>query len=66
MKKNMGNVDRAVRTGLAVLAGLLYYTGLIGGTAGLLLAGLAVVFLLTSFISWCPAYAPFGFSTRKE
>jgi DUF2892 family protein len=25
----------------------------------------AVAFIVSSFIGWCPSYVPFGFSTRK-
>lgn len=66
MKQNMGTLDRLVRTGLAVVVGILYFTGRIGGTLAIVLGAIAVVFLLTSFISWCPAYLPFGLSTRKQ
>ncbi|WP_092983024.1 YgaP family membrane protein [Robiginitalea myxolifaciens] len=63
MKKNMGSTDRIVRFIAAAVIGVLYYTGTISGTLGLVLLILAGVFLLTSFISFCPLYAPFGLST---
>jgi hypothetical protein len=63
MKKNMGNTDRIVRFIIAAVIGILYYTGTISGTLGIVLLVLAGVFLLTSFISFCPLYAPFGLST---
>lgn len=63
MKKNMGNVDRIVRFIIAAVIGILFYTGTISGTLGIVLLVLAGVFLLTSFISFCPLYAPFGLST---
>ncbi|MGA9239531.1 YgaP family membrane protein [Robiginitalea sp.] len=63
MKKNMGNTDRIVRFIIAAVIGVLYYTGTISGTLGIVLLVLAGVFLLTSFISFCPLYAPFGLST---
>ena len=66
MKKNMGSVDRMVRTLLAIGVGVLYVTGRISGTLAVVLGAFAVVFLLTSFLAWCPAYAPIGFSTRKQ
>jgi fatty acid desaturase len=65
MTKNMGNADRAIRILLAVGVGVLYFTGRISGTLALVLGAFAVVFLLTSFMAWCPLYGPFGFSTRK-
>jgi uncharacterized membrane protein YobD (UPF0266 family) len=66
MKKNMGSSDRISRIIFAVIIGILYFTKAIEGTAALILGALAVVFLLTSFISFCPLYMPFGLSTRKK
>lgn len=63
MKKNMGSTDRILRISAAVIFGALYFTGTISGTVGTVLLVLAGVFLLTSFISFCPLYTPFGLST---
>lgn len=63
MKKNMGSADRIIRFIIAAVIGVLYYTGTISGTLGIVLLVLAGVFVLTSFISFCPLYAPFGLST---
>ncbi len=63
MKKNMGNADRIIRTIIAVTIALLYYYNVISGTLGIVLLVLAAVFLLTSFVRFCPLYAPFGLST---
>ena len=63
MKKNMGSADRIIRILIAVGIGVLAYTGTISGTLGTVLLILAGVFVLTSFISFCPLYAPFGLST---
>lgn len=65
MKKNMGNGDRFFRIIIAVIIGILYYSEVISGTLGLVLLILSGIFILTSFISFCPLYAPFGFSTCK-
>ncbi|MCB0456670.1 MAG: DUF2892 domain-containing protein [Flavobacteriaceae bacterium] len=65
MKKNMGNGDRFLRIIIAVIIGILYYAGVISGTLGLVLLILAGVFVLTSFISFCPLYAPLGINTCK-
>ncbi|PIB26882.1 DUF2892 domain-containing protein [Maribacter sp. 4G9] len=69
MKKNMGNADRIIRVIIAVLIAALYFTNVITGTLGLVLLVLAGVFVLTSVISFCPLYAPFGIRTcpmKKE
>ena len=59
----MGTTDRVIRFIVAAIIGVLYYTGTISGTLGIVLLVLAAVFVLTSFISFCPLYAPFGIST---
>ncbi len=66
MKANMGTIDRIIRSALAILVGVLYFTGQISGTVAIVLGVLAVIFLLTSVISFCPLYAPFRFSTRRN
>ncbi len=66
MKKNMGLVDRSIRTVLAVVVAILYFTNQISGIAAIVLGLFAVVFLLTSFMSFCPLYAPFKLSTIKK
>ena len=63
MKQNMGTVDRVIRTVVAVLVGVLYFTGVIGGTLGIVLGVVAVIFLLTSLVSFCPLYTLIGVST---
>jgi uncharacterized membrane protein len=65
MKKNMGITDRVIRVIIAVIIVLLYFTKVITGTLGIVLIALAGIFVLTSFISFCPIYAPFGLSTCK-
>lgn len=66
MKTNMGTVDRVVRTAAAVVIGILLLTGTLSGTVAVILGVFAIVFLLTSAVGFCPAYYPFGFSTKKK
>ena len=68
MKKNMGGADRIVRLLLAAVIAVLYFTNVVSGTLGIVLLVVAAVFALTSFVSFCPLYAPFGMSTcaREE
>jgi hypothetical protein len=66
MKKNMGTVDRVIRTLIAIAIAVLYFTGVIGGTLAIILGIVAVVFLLTSFVARCPGYVPLKLSTRKK
>lgn len=65
MKKNMGILDRIIRVSLAVLVAVLYITNVISGTWAIILGIFAVVFLLTSFVGFCPLYVPLKISTRK-
>jgi len=66
MKQNMGSTDRIIRVVLAVVVAVLYFTNLISGTAAIILGILAIVFLLTSVVGFCPLYAPFKLSTIGE
>jgi hypothetical protein len=66
MKKNMGLTDRSVRILLAVLFSILYYTETVTGSWGIVLLVLTGVFLLTSVISFCPLYMPFGINTSRK
>ena len=66
MKKNMGSADKVVRIILAAVIATLYFMDIIPGTIGIVLMVLAGIFVLTSFISFCPLYAPFGISTCKK
>lgn len=65
MKKNMGTIDRSIRVILAIVIGILYFTGNITGLAATILGIFAVAFILTSIIAFCPAYLPIKLSTRK-
>lgn len=66
MKKNMGTTDKVIRILVAVVIGILYFTNVISGTLAIILGILAVVFVLTSFISFCPLYLSFGISTFRK
>lgn len=62
----MGSADRMIRIIIAAIIGILYFTGFISGTVGIVLLVLGGIFLLTSFVNFCPLYVPFGLSTRKS
>lgn len=63
MKKNMGTADRIIRVIIAAIIAILFFTKVITGTLGIILLVLAVVFVLTSLVSFCPLYLPLGIST---
>lgn len=66
MIKNMSNIDRGIRIVIAAVFVYLYLSSIVSGVLGFLLMVLALVFLATSIISFCPLYLPFNFSTRKH
>jgi hypothetical protein len=66
MKSNMGYIDRAIRIVVAVIIAVLYFSNVISGTVDILLMILAGVFIITSFIGFCPLYLPFRISTQKK
>jgi hypothetical protein len=61
----MGGVDRAIRFIVALVIGFLWYNGTISGVLATILGILALVFLGTSLIGWCPLYTLFGLSTKR-
>ncbi len=65
MKKNMGSSDKSIRMIVAVIIAILFFLDIITGTLGIIMMVLAAVFLLTSFISFCPLYLPFGINTKS-
>jgi len=66
MNINMGSIDRTIRLLLAITVGVLYFTGQLSGLAAIILGVMAVAFILTSTIGFCPLYAPFGWSTKSS
>ena len=66
MKKNMGTLDRVLRIAIAIAIIALYLTQIISGTMAIILLIIAAAFIITSFISFCPLYLPFGIRTRES
>ena len=65
MKKNIGSIDKTIRIIIALVIAILFYAEIITGTLGVVLLILAAVFVLTSIVSVCPLYLPFGIKTCK-
>ena len=66
MKKNIGNLDKAIRVIAAVFIVVLYFTNLISGLWAIILLVVAGIFIGTSFMNFCPLYSIFGISTNKK
>jgi len=59
----MGNADRIIRIIAAIVVGILSYTGVLQGPLAYVLWGLSGIFVLTSFVSFCPLYSLVGLNT---
>jgi hypothetical protein len=66
MKKNMGSADKIIRVLLAIIFAILIFTGTVTGVLAIILGIFGVVFLVTSFMSFCPLYLLFNLSTTKK
>ena len=64
MKKNMGRLDVTLRLIAAAVFAVLLIVGAVKGTLAIVIAILAAVFVITSFVRFCPLYVPFGVSTK--
>jgi hypothetical protein len=62
----MGTTDKVIRIMAAIAMGILYFTNVVSGVPGLVLLGMAVIFMVTSLINFCPLYLPFGIKTLKK
>jgi len=66
MKKNMGTLDKTIRILIALVIVALFITKVICGILGIVLLIFAAVFVITSFVSFCPLYTLFGIKTNKK
>jgi hypothetical protein len=66
MKKNMGTIDRVIRSLIAIVIAILFFTHTISGTLGIVLLVVAAILLVTGIISFCPLYYLLGFNTDKK
>lgn len=65
MKLNMNAADRIIRLLIAAVFAILYFTGTVTGTLGIVLLVVAAIFTLTTVTGFCPLYRIFGISTCK-
>lgn len=66
MKLNESNVDRIIRVVAGVVLLSLGFGGVLSGGPAIVAAVVGAVLLLTGAIGFCPLYAMFKFSTRKQ
>jgi hypothetical protein len=65
MKKNVGSGDQAIRTLLAAIIIVLYFSNIVSGTIGIVLLALAGVLIATSMAGFCPVYTLLGMNTNE-
>lgn len=63
MKRNLGNLDKTLRVLLAVVVAILYFSNVISGTLAIILGAVAIIFVLTSMVNFCPLYAALGLNS---
>jgi Inner membrane protein YgaP-like, transmembrane domain len=66
MKQNMGRWDRVLRLAAAAAIAVLLIAGILKGTAAVVLAIVAAIFVITTFVGFCPLYVPLGISTKGK
>ena len=64
MAKNVGGIDRAIRA--VVGLGLIAWAMLDPESPMMIDGPIGFIVLLTAIFGWCPAYLPFGISTKKK
>jgi len=60
------SLDRGLRLVIALGIAALILAKTIAGTLAVVLGVLAVIFLLTSLVGFCPLYVPLKLSTKKK
>jgi Protein of unknown function (DUF2892) len=67
MKQNMGLIDKVIRIVVAIIMIVVgYFIRDSYGILSIILFIFAGIFILTSFIGFCPLYTPFKMNTAKK
>ncbi len=66
MKKNVGVIDRVLRSLAAIVIAVLLLAGTLSGTLAWVLGIVAIVLLLTSAFASCPLYMVLGISSLRK
>jgi glucan phosphoethanolaminetransferase (alkaline phosphatase superfamily) len=65
MTKNMSKTDGAIRIVLALVIAALWYFNVLSGLWLTILGLVAVIFIATGFLNFCPLYTVLKIKTRK-
>lgn len=66
MEKNVGFADTLIRNLLGVLLIVMVIDGTFTGMGATIAVLLAVIFIVTAFIRWCPIWRTLGIRTTKR
>lgn len=66
MIKNIGKTDKLIRLSAGILLILLFLFNVVSGWLGIVFLVIALTFIVTSFMNFCPAYMPLGINTCKK
>ena len=66
MKTNESNLDRIIRVIAGLVFVVLYFTGTLTGTQGIILAVVGAVLVITGVVGFCPAYWLLKIRTEKS
>jgi uncharacterized membrane protein HdeD (DUF308 family) len=66
MQKNVGPIDKLIRSILALVLIYLYANGTLSGTVGIVALVIAAIFIITSLTGFCFVYTLFGINTDKK
>lgn len=66
MTPNMSKIDGTIRLGFAAIIIGLYFMEIINGTVAIVLGIVAAIFIVTSFVNFCPLYKALGINTSKQ
>jgi hypothetical protein len=65
MKSNMSGLDRILRAIFGIVFFVLYFTGVLSGTLGVVLLAVGALLLITGLFGFCPLYALLKIRTNK-
>ena len=66
MKTNESGLDRVIRAIVGIVLFVLYFTGVISGTLGIILLVIGAILIVTSLVGFCPLYAVLKIRTNKS
>ena len=66
MKVSMTSIDRIIRIIIAIVFAVLYFTGAVTSTLGIVLIVVGIIFALTGASGFCPIYTVLGIGKKQS